>query len=221
MRKLKLLFAALALLIGGVGTANAQETPAHGSAYYIYNADNDLFFTRGADWGTQAYASPVGIPWRVEISDGKYTLKMFDIYTQNNADIGLGFNGSYVDNNSPIALTPAGNATDGFTLENGGNYITCPASKGVVTMTSTASKWKFLTQAQYDAIMASRVSAQEPAVATSKGITIPGGKTLNEVVSDVNTWASTTTNDALPTKQLGPKQEEHNEQTTTTKEHMV
>lgn len=180
--------------------ASAQETPTNGNAYYIYNADNDLFFTRGADWGTQAIASPVGIPWKIEISDGKYTLKMYDINTQNNADIGLGFNGSYTDNGSPIALTPSGNATDGFTLENGGDYITCPASKGVVSMTSTASKWKFLTQTQYDAVLASRASAQETAVATSKGITIPGGKTLNEVVSDVNTWASSTTVDALPTK---------------------
>ena len=200
MRKLQLLMTMLVLFAGGVNLASAQETPTNGNAYYIYNADNDLFFTRGADWGTQAIASPVGIPWKIEISDGKYTLKMYDINTQNNADIGLGFNGSYTDNGSPIALTPSGNATDGFTLENGGDYITCPASKGVVSMTSTASKWKFLTQTQYDAVLASRASAQETAVATSKGITIPGGKTLNEVVSDVNTWASSTTVDALPTK---------------------
>ena len=195
--KRKLLFAIVALLCS-VGSW-AQEAPTNGSAYYIYNEDNDLFFTRGADWGTQAFASPVGIPWRVEIADGKYTLKMYDIYTQNDADKGLGFNGSYTDNGSPIALTPSGNASDGYTLENGGNYITCPASKGVVSMTSTASVWKFLTQAQYDAVLASRASAQETAVATSKGIVIPGGNTLNDVVSDASAWASSTTNDALPT----------------------
>ena len=205
MRKLKLLLTMLVLLVGGVNLASAQETPTNGGVYYIYNADNGLFFTRGADWGTQAIASPVGLPWKVEIAEGKYTLKMYDINTQNNADTGLGFNGSYVDNNSPIALTPTGNATDGFTLEKGGNYITCPTSKGAVTMTSTASTWKFLTQAQYDAVMASRTSAQETAVATSKGITIPGGKTLNEVVTDVNAWTSSTTVDALPTKATWPK----------------
>ena len=204
MKKLKLFMAAFALLLGW-SNAMAQETPSNGNAYYIYNADNDLFFTRGADWGTQAIASPVGLPWRVEVADGKYTLKMYDIYTQNDADKGLGFNGSYTDNGSPIALTPNGDATNGFTLENGGNYITCPTSKGAVSMSSTASKWQFLTQAQYNAVMASRASAQESAVATSKGIVIPGGKTLNEVVSDVNAWTSTTTADALPTKATWPK----------------
>ena len=178
----------------------AQETPSNGSAYYIYNADYDLFFTRGGDWGTQAYASPVGIPWRVEITDGNYVLKMYDIYTQNtSADGGLGFNGSFTDNGSPIALTPSGDASNGFTLKNGDNYVTCPATKGAVTMTSTSSKWKFLTQAQYEVVLASRASTQEAAVAASKGIVIPGGKTLADVVSDVDAWTALPTKDATPT----------------------
>ena len=113
-RKLFLLLCALLTMVG----VQAQETPSNGNAYYIYNADYDLFFTRGGEWGTQAYASPVGIPWRVEITDGNYVLKMYDIYTQNtSADGGLGFIGSFTDNGSPIALTPSGNASDGFTLK--------------------------------------------------------------------------------------------------------
>ena len=185
--------------------AKAQETPTNGSAYYIYNADYDLFFTRGGAWGTQAYVSPVGIPWRVEITDGNYVLKMYDIYTQNtSADGGLGYNGSFTDNDSPIALTPSGDASNGFTLKNGDNYVTCPATKGAVTMTTTASKWKFLTQAQYEAVLVSRASTQEAAVAASKGIVIPGGNTLADVVSDVNAWTSTTTKYATPTKATWP-----------------
>ena len=204
MRKLKLLMMALALIVGG-SNAWAQETPKDGSAYYIYNETNGLFFTRGAAWGTQAFASPVGIPWRVEISDGKYTLKMNDIYLQDtDANGKLGYNGSYTDNDTPIALTPSGNASDGYTLKNGDNYITCPSSKGVVSMTTTASTWKFLTQAQYDAVLAARASTQETAVATSKGISIPGGSTLAEVVSDASAWTSTTTNDGVPTKEKWP-----------------
>jgi hypothetical protein len=204
MRKLKFLLFTLAMIVGGVSSAWAQETPTNGNAYYIYNADNDLFFTRGAAYGTQAYASPFGIPWRVEITDGNYTLKMNDIYLQNNADTGLGYNGSFTDNNAPIVLTPSGNASDGYTLKNGDNYITCPASKGVVSMTTTASTWKFLTQAQYDAVLAARASSQETAVATSKGISIPGGSTLAAVVTDENAWSSTITNDGVPTKSTWP-----------------
>lgn len=201
-KKLFLLLCALLTIVG----AKAQETPTDGRAYYIYNADNDLFFTRGGDWGTQAYASPVGIPWRVEVDgSGNYTLKMYDIYTQNpSADGGLGFNGSFTDNDSPIALTPSGDASNGFTLKNGDNYVTCPATKGAVTMTSTSSKWKFLTQAQYEVVLASRASTQETAVAASKGIVIPGGNTLADVVSDVDAWTSTTTKDNTPTKAIWP-----------------
>ena len=116
MRKLKLFLATLAMIVGGVNSVSAQEAPTNGGIYYIYNETNGLFFSRGAVWGTQAYASLMGIPWRVEISDGNYTLKMYDIYSSN--DTGFGFNGSFTDNDTPIAFTPNGTAVDGYTLKN-------------------------------------------------------------------------------------------------------
>ena len=192
-RKLFLLLCALLTMIG----VQAQETPTNDGIYYLYNSETDLFLSRGNDWGTQAVANPVALPWKVSISDGNYTLRMYDL-TVAGSTTGFGSNG-FTDNGSPIQFTPSGNATDGFTLKNGNNYITCPASAGVVTLSTTASAWKFLTQAQYNAVLAARVADQESAVAAAKGIVIPDGKTLNDVVSDADNWASTFTNDGVPT----------------------
>ena len=175
----------------------AQVEPTNDGVYYLYNEDADLFLTRGENWGTQAVAKPIGMPWKISIADGKYTLRMYDL-TVTGSTTGLGSNG-FTDNGSPLQFTPSGNATDGFTLKNGNNYITCPASAGVVTLSTTASAWKFLTQAQYNDVLAARVAAQESAVAAAKGIVIPDGKTLNDVVSDADNWASTFTNDGVPT----------------------
>ena len=192
-RKLFLLLCALLTMIG----VQAQETPTNDGIYYLYNSETDLFLSRGNDWGTQAVAKPVALPWKVSVSDGKYTLRMYDL-TVAGSTTGFGSNG-FTDNGSPIAFTPSGNATDGFTLKNGDNYITCPATAGVVTLSTTASAWKFLTQDQYNAVLAARVAAQESAVAAAKDIVIPAGKTLNDVVSDADNWASTFTNDGMPT----------------------
>jgi len=195
-RKLFLLLCALLTMIG----VQAQETPTNDGIYYLYNSETDLFLSRGNDWGTQAVANPVALPWKVSISDGNYTLRMYDL-TVTGSTTGLGSNG-FTDNGSPLQFTPSGNATDGFTLKNGNNYITCPASAGVVTLSTTASAWKFLTQAQYNDVLAARVAAQESAVAAAKGIVIPDGKTLNDVVSNPEEWAvDATVNDGVPTSE--------------------
>ena len=176
----------------------AQKTPENNGVYYMYNETNGLFLTRGETWGTQAVAKPIGMPWKVSVADGKYTLRMYDL-TVAGSTSGFGDN-CYSDNGSPLQFTPNGNATDGFTLQNGSNYITCPASAGAVSLSGTASSWKFLTQAQYDAVLAAKVAAQESAIATLKGITIPGGQSLNDVVTDANNWrVSPTVNDGVPT----------------------
>lgn len=197
MRKLKLLLALCALL-AGVGVTQAQETPANDGVYYLYNESSGLFLTRGNNWGTRAVARPVGLPWKVSIADGKYTLRMYDLTVAGSTN-GFG-NDSYSDNGSPITFTPAGTAADGFTLQNGSNYITCPAASGDISLSTTASAWQFLTQAQYNAVLAAKVTAQENTIAELKGITIPSGQTLNDVVTDANNWTvSATVNDGVPT----------------------
>ena len=168
-------------------------------AAYIYNKDADLFFTRGNDWGTQAVGAPVGLPWKFELNDGKYTLRMYDINNQGATGNGYGDN-NFTDNGSPLAFTIEGDATNGYTIKNGDNYINCPATAGVMNFNSTSGTWKFLTQAQYKAVLADRATAQEAQIATLKGVTIPDGSTFSDVVADANNWAvSATVDDGAPT----------------------
>lgn len=202
MKKLKLLFAAFALLLGG-SNAWAQETPTDNGVYYMYNKESGLFLTRGNNWGTRAVARPVGLPWKVSVADDKYTLRMYDI-TVAGSTAGFGDN-AFTDNGSPLAFTPIAGNDGGFKLQNGSNYITCPGSAGDVNLSATESEWQFLTQAQYDAVLAAKVAAQEAAIATAKSIVIPGGKSLNDVVTDVNNWAaSATVNDGVPSNSTWP-----------------
>ena len=196
--KRKLLLAML-FVASAIGfNANAQETPVNDGVYYIYN-QSGLFLSRGSGWGTRGVAKPVGLPWKVSVADGKYTLRMYDITIAGSTKEGFGSN-AYTDNGSPLAFTPSGDAANGFTLQNGSNFINCPAKAGDVNLNTTASKWQFLTQAQYNAVLAEKVVAQEAAIASQKGITIPAGKTLNDVVTDVDNWAaSAIVNDGVPT----------------------
>ena len=186
------------VLLGGLSGVKAQEEPSNDGIYYLYNEEAGLFLARGNNWGTQAVAMPVGMPWKVTVSDGTYTLRMYDLTVAGSTN-GFGSNG-YTDNGSPIAFTPSGSATDGYTLLNGSNYITCPASAGAVSLSTTASKWKFLTQAQYTAVLSARATTQDAAIAELKGVTIPDGSTLDDVVNDADNWTvSSTVNDGTPT----------------------
>lgn len=196
MRKINFLLTLLALFMGGENYASAQETPENNGVYYLYNQSSGLFLTRGGYYGTRAVAKPVGMPWKVSISGSSYTLRMYDLTVAGSTN-GFGDN-NYTDNGNPISFTLEGNATDGFTLLNGSNYITCPATAGEINLSPTSSAWQFLTQAQYNEVLAARAATQEKTIAAAKSIAIPEGKTLSEVVSDADNWASTFTNDGTP-----------------------
>ena len=193
--KRKLLFAALCVVSALGFKANAQVEPENNGIYYLYNEEAGLFLTRGNNWGTQAVGRPVALPWKITIADGKYKLQMYDL-TVAGSTTGFGSN-CFTDNGSPLLFTPNGNATNGYTLQNGSNYITVGEE---VSLSTTATAWKFLTQAQYDAVLDAKVAAQESAIATTKGITIPDGQSLNDVVTNASEWAAdATVNDGVPT----------------------
>ena len=91
MKKIKLLLAAMAAMVG-VQTSFAQQEPVNNTSYYLYNVETGKFLTRGNNWGTQAVTNDVGAPWKVTISDGKYTLRMLDVVTSGSSK----YSGSYV-----------------------------------------------------------------------------------------------------------------------------
>lgn len=183
-------------------SADAQDwLPEHDGVYYIYNEASGLFLTRGENWGTQAVAKPIGLPWKMEmVEDRERIIRMYDLTVAKSTS---GFGSNCYTDSTPIPFYFEGNATDGFNLKQMGTetiYLTCPAAAGPVSLSMNKSAWKFLTQAEYNAVLAAKVAAQESAIATAKGITIPEGKSLKDVVTDADNWAaSATVNDGLPT----------------------
>lgn len=194
MKKIKLLLAAMAAMLG-VQTAFAQQEPTDRGVYYLYNTESGLFLTRGNNWGTKAVTNEVGQPWQVSIADGKYTLRMYDLVVAGSTS-GLGSDG-FTDNGSPIAFTPSGSAS-GYTLTNGSNKLVSPASYGGNVLAANGnSTWQFLNVNEYKAVLAAKTSTQEAAVATAAGVTL-GSSTLTDVVSDVDNWRSSDASASVP-----------------------
>ena len=195
MKKLKLFFAACALLLGG-SNASAQQEPVSGTSYYLYNVESGLFLSRGSNWATKAVTNEVGAPWLVTINEGKYTLKMLDIYTAGDTGKGLGSNG-FSDNGSPIEFTLDGDA-NGYKLKNGSNYLVSPETYGGNVLAESGKyTWQFLNVNEYKAKLVAMKTTQEAAIAATAGITL-GTKTLAEVLGDVNNWCATDVTSKVP-----------------------
>jgi len=185
MRKFRLLLTTCALLASS--SIFAQQVPADGTSYYLYNVESGKFLTRGSNWGTKAVTNDFGSPWQVSIADGKYTLRMLDIVSSNSTK-GFGSN-SFSDNDNPVEFTLTGDA-NGYKITDGTNYITSPDTYGadmLVAQATGKNTWQFLNVTEYKAILAAKTKAQEEAVATAAGISLGDG-TLAAVVNDQNTW---------------------------------
>lgn len=128
--KRKLLFAIVALLCA-VG-ANAQASYNHtytegvtvdeGSDYFLYNIENDVFFSGGMDWGTRAAGDHSGRVVTLALSDGAYTIYSA-FYSANGNDTAAGYltntdDAPFVDNNESGkygAYTFTAASVDGYT----------------------------------------------------------------------------------------------------------
>jgi hypothetical protein len=191
MKTKKLLGLAAAAFFGM--SAYAQEVPTDGGIYYLYNTESGQFLTRGNNWGTRGITRPVGMPWQVALSNGTYTLQMYDLGTGHLNDESF----TDTDNGGAATFTLSGDA-NGYTLAYNGGYLEAPATAGNINVKgATASKWQFLTQAQYDAKLAAIASAQEAAIAQTAGITLSSGQTLADAIKD---YAITSYSDGVPTK---------------------
>lgn len=87
--------------------------------YIIKNVESGMFWGAGNDWGTQA--SLVPHPEYVKLDpngDGTYKLES----QVNNGGTNYYFNGSYMDNDQPVALTITKLENGNYTIANGTNY---------------------------------------------------------------------------------------------------
>ena len=88
--------------------------------YIIKNVESGMFWGAGNDWGTQA--SLVAHPEYVKLDpngDGTYKLES----QVNNGGTNYYFNGEYMDNDQPVALTITKLENGNYTIANGTNYF--------------------------------------------------------------------------------------------------
>jgi uncharacterized protein YjdB len=201
MKHLRLLVALLALFTGG-SNLFAQQEPVDGTSYYLYNVETGKFLTRGDNWGTKAVTNDFGQPWKVKISDGKYTLHMLDIVTaEGNDNRGLD-NGGYADTGGSGAYVmewTLGGTKNGYDLSSGDTYLVSPDQYAESVLgSSTGNKtWRFLNVDEYKAVLAEKTAAQEAAVASSAGIDIAGSK-LATILGDADAYTATDMSSSIP-----------------------
>ncbi|MCR5361903.1 MAG: chitobiase/beta-hexosaminidase C-terminal domain-containing protein [Bacteroidales bacterium] len=176
---------ALALLSGAAFADGLSE-----GVYYIKSATSDVYLTRGQSWGTQAVVEPYGHPWKVTLSEGKYKLFMYDLYTQGTTAKGLGSNG-FVDNGSPLEFAIAAGSVDGaYSIASGTTYL-APNESNVIAF-GTTYDWKFISADDYNAAQTAATAAQNTAVATAAGIDLGGASLSDYLAANYATRAITT-----------------------------
>lgn len=196
----KLLTMAVFLTAGGLAqSAWGQVEPATDGVYYLYNKESGKFLSRGDNWGTRGIAEEYGLPWKVTIADGKYSLRMYDIVKAGN-NSGLGSN-SFTDNGSPLGFTLEGN-TEGYKIKNGDKFLTAGDDNFVYVDGADANAsvtWQFLTAEDFKSVIESKTNAQETAVANAAGIDL-SETTLTEALSDYTESDFTSNIAAFPVK---------------------
>lgn len=185
----------------------------------MYNPTTGLFLSRGAGYGTAAWADNFGIPVKLVANGEGYRLQYLDASTQYVSDAYW----SWADGGESRAQTyTLSEVSGGYKLINtahGTNNLTLYIAEGANTSgfsRQIASNgkygdncnenwdvWQFLTSAERDETVASKKAEKEAAIATAYGYTIT--TSLKDLLSDANTFASTskTTSINNPTLSTG------------------
>ena len=180
MRKLKLLFAACALLVSAGVQAQSWTGSEVGEGYaLLYNVGTGQYFTRGNGWGTQASIGGEGAAMTVYLQafDGKYKIRTQNsygveclsgstVYTDQSRDKNSTWTFEEIDaTNHVYNIISADNHGDGFgkylTAEGGSSTIVGPGNDGTIGN----AKWKVYLytdqQAQLQTAMAN-ATAEAP-----------------------------------------------------------
>ena len=160
------------LVVASLVAGSAFADDLAEGVYYIKSASSDVYLTRGQLWGTQAVVEPYGHPWKVTLSEGKYKLQMYDIYTQGEQTKGFGVD-RYVDQKPAVEFTIAAGATEGsYTINDGTNFLRPNDAR--TTDIGETYDWKFISSDEYKANQEAAIVAQEAAVAQEAGIDLTG-----------------------------------------------
>ena len=163
------------LVVASLVAGSAFADDLAEGVYYIKSASSDVYLTRGQAWGTQAVVEPYGHPWKVTLSEGKYKLQMYDIFTSGETVKSLGIEG-YVDQSGDkvVGLDIAAGATEGsYSIAANGQFVS-PNESNAIAYGATSYDWKFISTDEYKANQEAAIVAQEAAVAAEAGIDLTG-----------------------------------------------
>ncbi|MBQ2950247.1 MAG: hypothetical protein IJE12_04270 [Prevotella sp.] len=150
MKKLKLLLTACAIAFGGLSQAFAADWSAatlEAGKHYFLNVGANKWWGAGNSWGTQASLLP-NPEYLTLIVDGSN----YKIESQvSNGGTQYYFNGSYMDNGSPVSLTIETDGTN-YSIANGTTYYGYDGSTTVLGTSGSRDtdnfKWQIYSEAQ-------------------------------------------------------------------------
>lgn len=196
--KRKLLFAMLC--IASALGLKAQQKPEAGKTYYLYNPTTGLFLSRGARYGTAAWADNFGIPVTLIANDNGYRLQYLDANTQFVSDPEWSWADGGTNRAQTYTLTELeGNQyklvstshADNKTLyisetAEGGAFTHQVASDGAygVNCNENWDVWQFLSSAEREAILADKKEEIEKAVAQAVEVSLSEGKDIESALAE-------------------------------------
>ena len=121
--------------------------PLEEGKYYFYNKEADKFWGAGNSWGTQAslLSDPVYLNLHIKANTNTYNIES----QVTNGGTAYYFNGSYMDNASPIALTIT-KTDNGYTITNGTSVYGYDGSTTVLSAAATGDNalWEIYSEAE-------------------------------------------------------------------------
>ena len=184
MRKLKLLFAACALML----CAGVQAQNLEAGTYYIYNVQAGKYITAGANWGTHSVLAKHGVDFTVTLNDGAYTL----ITKIDGATKALRPSDGYMDQSGTWTISPESDGT--YTIQGSAGYLRYNGTNILAVNGSSTDNgiyWEFRSKDELTAAMAS-ATVDNPVDATHF-ITAPDFVTKDYRITSEGAWSGLTT----------------------------
>lgn len=173
--------------------APSGSTPTSGSTYYLYNVGTGKFLSRGAAWNTQAVINESGVPFKVTISDGKYTLTSLN--TAKNKDILFETTDHYIYtdyNNSGTNAATVASVEGGYTIAFQSGTIGVANSNNnevIAANTENNNVWRFVGQDDYQKNQSMALVGSAITLADNLGETSSSAYTSAKAITSSNTVA--------------------------------
>ncbi len=171
--------------------APSGSTPESGSTYYLYNVGTGKFLSRGAAWDTQAVINESGVPFKVTIADGKYTLTSLN--KAKNKDILFETTDHYIYtdyNTSGTNAATVASVEGGYTITFQSGTIGVANSNNnepIAANTTNNNVWRFVGQDDYQKNQSMALVGSAITLADNIGETSSSAYTAAKAITTSNT----------------------------------